>query len=133
MVFQNYLRRERSAGTRCAQSYQSIKHVLRRLDDIALEVLSAFSADALLRTGPELTPVRELAWEAEAIDASWIKESVRYRDADENVRDDDLQRYDELKFAFALEGLEVPSALCRVDNLFLNPGSAGHRPGSGAE
>jgi hypothetical protein len=117
IVLSSRVMRWREVRPELPSGAEAIRHVLRRLDEIAREVLSAFSTDALLRTGPELMRVRELAREAGAIDASWIKESAGYRDADENVRDEDLQRYDELKFDFALEGWEVASALCRVEAL----------------
>jgi hypothetical protein len=92
---------------------EAIRQVLRRLDEIAREVLSAFSADALLRTAPEMDRMRELAREAEAIDEGWDEASAKYRDAEGNVRDEDLGRYDELRFDFALEAWEVATSLAR--------------------
>jgi hypothetical protein len=95
----------------------AISHVLRRLDEIARELLSTFSTDALLRTAPEMERMRELAQEAGAIDEGWDEASAKYRDDEGNVRDEDLRRYDELRFDFALEAWEVSSTLATIDGL----------------
>ncbi|MDB5910957.1 MAG: hypothetical protein JWP34_5071, partial [Massilia sp.] len=67
------VRPERPSGA------EAIRHVLRCLDEIAREVLSAFSVDALLRTAPEMERMRELAREAGAIDEGWDEASAKYR------------------------------------------------------
>jgi hypothetical protein len=100
-----------------ASGAEAIKHVLRRLGEVAHELTATFDAEALLRTAPELERVRELVREAETIDNGWAETSAKYCDARGLATKEELWRYDELRIGTALEAWKVSSAFSEIEGL----------------